>query len=57
MGRTNAELAAPLGHFGGMDPLVSLDIMMERGELVPGDLVALAGMSSGLHWFCTLLEV
>ncbi|KAF0646840.1 MULTISPECIES: 3-oxoacyl-ACP synthase III family protein [Streptomyces] len=57
LGRTNAELAAALGHFGGMDPLVSLDIMMERGELVPGDLVALAGMSSGLHWFCTLLEV
>ncbi|MDF6066237.1 3-oxoacyl-ACP synthase [Streptomyces sp. JH010] len=55
--QTNAELAAALGHFGGMDPLVSLDVMMERGELRPGDLVALAGMSSGLHWFCTLVEV
>ncbi|MFI8370101.1 3-oxoacyl-ACP synthase III family protein [Streptomyces sp. NPDC085466] len=55
--RTNAELAAAMGHFGGMDPLVSLDVMMERGELRPGELVALAGMSSGLHWFCTLVEV
>ncbi|MFE3097608.1 3-oxoacyl-ACP synthase III family protein [Streptomyces sp. NPDC059248] len=55
--RTNADLAASLGHFGGMDPLLCLDIYTDRGAFRPGDLVALAGMSSGLHWFCTLIEV
>lgn len=55
--RTNAELAATLGHFGGADPLVCLSVYRERAALAPGELVALAGMSSGMHWFCTLIEV
>ncbi|MBM7771677.1 3-oxoacyl-[acyl-carrier-protein] synthase-3 [Actinokineospora baliensis] len=55
--KTNADLASVLGHFGGMDPLVALDIYTGNGTLTPGDVVALAGMSSGLHWFCTLLRV
>lgn len=55
--RTNAALAAKLGHFGGMDPLVCLDIYVSCGSFASGDVVALAGMSSGLHWFCTLIEV
>jgi 3-oxoacyl-[acyl-carrier-protein] synthase-3 len=54
---TNADLAAALGHFGAMDPLVSLDICIGRGELTAGGVVALAGMSSGLHWACSLIEV
>ncbi|WP_326782483.1 3-oxoacyl-ACP synthase [Streptomyces longwoodensis] len=55
--QTNAALAAKLGHFGGLDPLVCLDIYTDRRTFAPGDKVALAGMSSGLHWFCTLLQV
>ncbi|MGW0395589.1 3-oxoacyl-[acyl-carrier-protein] synthase III C-terminal domain-containing protein [Streptomyces sp. NPDC003042] len=57
-GRTNAELAAELGHMGAADQLVCLWRHVEAGELALGDLVALAGVASpGMHWFCTLIEV
>lgn len=56
LSRTNAQLAADLGHFGGSDPLISLHALRDAAEVRPGDLVALAGMSSGMHWFCTLVE-
>ncbi|GAB3176489.1 3-oxoacyl-ACP synthase III family protein [Streptomyces incanus] len=55
--RTNAALAADLGHMGGADQLVCLDAHLTRGELADGDLVALAGVSAGMHWFCTLIAV
>lgn len=55
--RTNAQLAAMLGHFGGADPLVCLSLYHDHELLKPGDLLALAGLSSGMHWFCTLIEV
>ncbi|MFI6209075.1 3-oxoacyl-ACP synthase III family protein [Streptomyces sp. NPDC051041] len=55
--RTNAELAAELGHCGGADQLICLQAHRERGELRPGDVVALAGLATGMHWFCTLIEV
>ncbi|MFB6815390.1 3-oxoacyl-ACP synthase III family protein [Streptomyces sp. NPDC056347] len=55
--RTNADLSGELGHAGGADPLICLDLYREQGTMLPGDLVALAGMSSGMHWFCTLIEV
>ncbi|WP_139134538.1 3-oxoacyl-[acyl-carrier-protein] synthase III C-terminal domain-containing protein [Streptomyces sp. TP-A0874] len=55
--RTNADLAALFGHFGGLDPLLCLDWYLDAGQLAEGDVVALAGMSAGLHWFCTLLRV
>ncbi|HEX5534483.1 MAG TPA: 3-oxoacyl-[acyl-carrier-protein] synthase III C-terminal domain-containing protein [Actinomycetales bacterium] len=55
--RTNAGLAAGLGHFGSLDPLMSLCIYQEQGDLRTGEMVALAGMSSGMCWFCTLVEV
>ena len=55
--RTNAELAAELGHMGGADHLVCLYEHRARGELRDGSLVALAGVSAGMHWFCTLIEV
>lgn len=54
--RTNARLAAELGHFGGADPLISLSMLSASGEIKDGDLIALAGMSSGMHWFCTLVR-
>lgn len=56
LSHTNAELAAGLGHFGGADPLVSLSVLNSAGEIDPGELVAMAGMSSGMHWFCTLIR-
>ncbi|MEU8700911.1 3-oxoacyl-[acyl-carrier-protein] synthase III C-terminal domain-containing protein [Streptomyces sp. NPDC048680] len=55
--RTNAALGADLGHCGGADQLICLDTYLERGELVEGDVVALAGISIGMHWYCTLLTV
>jgi 3-oxoacyl-[acyl-carrier-protein] synthase-3 len=55
--RTNADLAAGLGHCGAADQLLCLDAYLAAGELAAGDVVALAGVSSGMHWFCTLLAV
>ncbi|MFG2645281.1 3-oxoacyl-ACP synthase III family protein [Streptomyces sp. NPDC048370] len=55
--RTNAALGADLGHCGGADQLICLDTYLERGDLVEGDVVALAGISIGMHWYCTLLTV
>jgi len=55
---TNAGLAAELSHVGCADQLICLSILDEReGGLNPGDLVALAGLSGGMQWFCTLLRV
>ncbi|MFE0181234.1 3-oxoacyl-[acyl-carrier-protein] synthase III C-terminal domain-containing protein [Streptomyces olivaceus] len=55
--RTNAALSATIGHIGGADPLVCLNFYRSRGHLQTGEIIAMAGMSSGMHWFCTLLEV
>jgi len=55
--RTNAELATHYGHVAGADQLICLHEHVERGELTEGDLVALAGVSLGMHWFCTLIQV
>jgi len=55
--RTNAELAAAHGHMGAADQLISLAQHLERGELAPGDLVALSGISIGMRWYCSLVEV
>lgn len=55
--RTNAQLASQLGHFGSGDPLICLSRYHDDGLLRRGDVVALAGMSSGMHWFCTLIEI
>ncbi|GAA3816076.1 ketoacyl-ACP synthase III [Sphaerisporangium flaviroseum] len=57
IGRTNAELALDHGHLGCADQIFGLDRLLASGELVPGDLVALTSMSSGMHWSCTLLRV
>lgn len=55
--RTNAAFARDVGHVGAADQLLCLQHHIEAGELSEGDVVALTGMSSGLHWFCTLIEV
>ncbi|MFD5479985.1 3-oxoacyl-ACP synthase III family protein [Streptomyces hawaiiensis] len=54
--RTNARLAAELGHCGGADQLLCLERHVEQGETAPGEVVALAGIGSGMHWFATLLK-
>jgi 3-oxoacyl-[acyl-carrier-protein] synthase-3 len=54
---TNAALAAELGHVGCADQLICLSIYDSRGELASGDLVALAGLSGGMQWFCSLVRV
>lgn len=55
--RTNVDLAAAHGHMGSADQLVSLGQYLDSGALVPGDLVALAGISIGMRWYCSLVRV
>ncbi|MFD7028435.1 3-oxoacyl-ACP synthase III family protein [Streptomyces sp. NPDC059917] len=54
--RTNAAIAPGHGHMGGADQLISLGLQVESGELNPGDLVALCGISTG-RWCATLIRV
>lgn len=54
---TNAELSGGHGHMGAADQLVSLGQHLERGDLSPGDIVALCGMSIGMRWCCTLVRI
>lgn len=56
LARTNADLAPDHGHMGGADQLVSLGLKLERGEIRPGDLVALCGISVG-RWGATLIRI
>jgi 3-oxoacyl-[acyl-carrier-protein] synthase III len=55
--RTNAPIAPDHGHMGAADQLVSLALQTESGDVRSGDIVALCGISSGMHWCCTLIEV
>ncbi|GAA1987050.1 3-oxoacyl-ACP synthase III family protein [Kitasatospora viridis] len=55
--RTSAEIAAQHGHMGAADHLVTLAEYCRSGELVPGDLVALIGISIGMRWYCTLVRI
>ncbi|HLU97725.1 MAG TPA: 3-oxoacyl-[acyl-carrier-protein] synthase III C-terminal domain-containing protein [Thermobifida alba] len=55
--RTNAELSPEHGHMGAADQLVSLGQHIERGDVHPGDVVALCGISTGMQWCCTLLRI
>jgi 3-oxoacyl-[acyl-carrier-protein] synthase III len=55
--RSNAPLAPAHGHMGAADQLTSLGLQLEQGVLKPGDIVALCGMSTGMHWCATLIQV
>ncbi len=55
--RTNAPIAVAHGHMGAADQLVSLGQHLERADLAEGDVVALAGISIGMRWYCTLVRV
>lgn len=57
LARTNHDLAAEHGHMGAADQLAALGTHLDRGELNSGDLVALAGISIGMRWYCTLVRV
>jgi 3-oxoacyl-[acyl-carrier-protein] synthase III len=57
LSRTNLELALDHGHLGAADQLFCLGQYDSRGELRPGDRVALVARGRGMHWACTLLEV
>ena len=54
---TNAEISALHGHMGAADQLISLGELLQRGDLKAGDVVALSGISIGMRWYCTLIEV
>ena len=57
LARTNYDLSVAHGHMGAADQLAALGMYLERGELTPGDLVALTGISIGMRWYCTLVRV
>lgn len=57
LARTNADLSVVHGHMGAADQLAALGLYVDRGELVPEDLVALTGISIGMRWYCTLIRV
>ncbi len=53
----NADVAAAHGHLGCADQILGLSWLVERELVAPGDVVALTGTGSGMHWTCTLIEV
>lgn len=55
--RSSKVSARQHGHMGAADQLVALKEAVERGDVQPGDVVALTGISIGLRWYCTLIEV
>jgi 3-oxoacyl-[acyl-carrier-protein] synthase-3 len=55
LSRTNAALAPDHGHMGAADQLVSFGQQVERGEVEPGELVVLCGISTD-RWSATLLR-
>jgi 3-oxoacyl-[acyl-carrier-protein] synthase III len=55
--RTNATVAARHGHMGAADQLTSLGLMLDAGEINPGDAVALSGTSIGMRWYCSLVRI
>jgi 3-oxoacyl-[acyl-carrier-protein] synthase-3 len=55
--RTNAAISPEHGHMGAADQLVSLALKARQNELKPGEIVALCGMSTGMHWCATLIQV
>jgi len=57
LARTNHDLAIKHGHMGAADQLIALGTYLDHGELNSGDLVALAGISVGMRWYCTLVRV
>jgi 3-oxoacyl-[acyl-carrier-protein] synthase-3 len=57
LARTNSDLAIAHGHMGAADQLTALGMYLDRGELNPGDLVAMTGISIGMRWYCTLVQV
>jgi 3-oxoacyl-[acyl-carrier-protein] synthase-3 len=42
---------------GAADQLVSLGVMLDGGEIKPGDVVALSGTSIGMRWYCSLVRI
>ena len=54
---TNAAVAAQHGHMGAADQIASLGLMLDAGEIKPGDVVALSGTSIGMRWYCSLVRI
>ncbi|HEX6523999.1 MAG TPA: 3-oxoacyl-[acyl-carrier-protein] synthase III C-terminal domain-containing protein [Streptosporangiaceae bacterium] len=54
---TNVTIAARHGHMGAADQLTSLGLLLEAGEITPGDVVALSGTSIGMRWYCSLVRI
>ena len=55
--RTNAEMLGRARPHGGGRPADRLGEQLQRGDIKPGDLVALSGISIGMRWYCTLVRV
>jgi len=55
--RTNYKVATAHGHMGAADQLTALGHHLEHGEVAPGDVVALCGISIGMRWYCSLIRI
>ncbi|WP_212112446.1 3-oxoacyl-[acyl-carrier-protein] synthase III C-terminal domain-containing protein [Bartonella queenslandensis] len=54
--KSNLSLLAELGHVGCVDPLLSLQILTERGVIQLGDEVVMSTISTGLKWGAALFR-
>ncbi|CAK2533812.1 3-oxoacyl-(acyl-carrier-protein) synthase-3 [Vibrio crassostreae] len=48
--RSNLDLLSELGHVGCADLLISLDYLMDRERIKPGDDIIMSTISTGLKW-------
>ncbi|CAL9327165.1 ketoacyl-ACP synthase III family protein [Streptomyces sp. SudanB182_2057] len=57
MSRSTWEFGRTVGHLGASDQVVSLNHLLERGELKPGDVMLLLGVGPGVTVSCAVVEI
>lgn len=57
MSRSTWEFGRTIGHLGASDQVVSLDHLLERGLLKPGDRMLLLGVGPGVTVSCAVVEI
>ncbi|KAA1195698.1 3-oxoacyl-[acyl-carrier-protein] synthase III C-terminal domain-containing protein [Photorhabdus heterorhabditis] len=54
--RSNLNLLPELGHVGCTDLLISLKMLVDRGDIQPGDDVIMSTISTGLKWGAAIFQ-
>ncbi|MEW2514087.1 ketoacyl-ACP synthase III family protein [Streptomyces sp. NPDC046870] len=55
--RTTWEWGRRVGHIGAADQIAGLTHLLETGQVVPGDRVALCGIGMGFTYACAVVEI